>query len=565
MNSFNNFISNQSKNWFSHPKEAEKTAEQPQIVDPQSVKSMTSDELASFANTTISPLNIPQEFSSSPDLLVTQLTPLTPLVGLTGAFTKSLSDAVSPFGDQPKLEDSLEATNHLASTPNAIQNDLSIIDDDFVIIPNLDDQHKLEEVHNQVHRSFLGLNKIRQGEQMHFSTNWKTFIPTARGLDQNAVYGLGRFVTGLTKMVKGQSTDATIEQLETTKVDFMELLWLSKSALQGPQLFRRLVEIGRDLNSAIVGEDGVSGLQGFADWVKNNNKMIIRNKTSVEAGAYIQTEIIQAMKEAVYAELESAHSLLSEKEQKWSSNLDNRMMCEYLCDTQERPDFLPYCPELEYTEAEWKHAMALSLQESLSDPGLLAYYGKFQGGKLLTEANVLRGKWEWYNDIPTSLDEHAPKIVLSAIPKQNQVKLLVEEGVRAIISVTEPYEVNAPGMASPNSWKEENIDQLLVSATDFRSMPMVDLLRIAAFIKRCVDKGDKPLIHCKAGRGRSLAGLMAYLMIFEGFSAAGAMKHVQVYRQQAQLKEKDAKWESMEHLEKLLNGDSKLFIQSQEA
>lgn len=423
------------------------------------------------------------------------------------------------------------------------------------------DKVSTASLHKQLHRSFLGLGRIKVGQETHFTENWNTFIPSTNGIAPSSMYGLGRVVTGATKYMKGRSTDETVRAFEAMQSQFVTLLDRVENELVGLERLHRLVDIGRSLNQAISGEDGKSGLNGYADTVAG--KMINRtlagadSETPIAATTYIKEHLADSMKQRVSEDLLRAFGSLPKEQQQSFGELDLNNIFERLCHTEELPNTLPYCPEAEYTEKEWKWAMELSLQDPLSDPGYVAFYLKFRGGKALTELKVLQGKWKWYDEVPVSKAENAPVVVLSALPRKSDIDQLIQNGVGAIISVTEPFEVHAPEAANPEMWKEKGIDQLMFTATDFVSLPMNDLLRISAFINRCLAEGKKPLIHCKAGRGRSLAGLMSYMMQHaDRMTPEAAQAHVKQYRAQAGLKETDAKWHSVKRLESLLNASN---------
>ncbi len=423
------------------------------------------------------------------------------------------------------------------------------------------DKVSTASLHKHVNRSLLGLKNIKSGQEIHFSENWLTFIPSANGITPNSMVGLAQVVTGTTKYLKGRSTNETVRSIEKMQTQFITLLNRVGNEFGGLERLHRLVDIGRALHQAIGGKDGEGGLTGYANTVtgKEINRTLANanSEMPIAATTYIKEHLVESMKQRISKDLLETFGSLAEELQKSFKELNQDNIFERFCHTEELPDTLPYCPEAEYTEDEWKWAVELSSQNPLCDPGYVDFYLKFRVGKALTELKVWQGDWRWYDEVPISKAENAPTIVLSALPRKCDVDQIIQNGVGAIISVTDLFEAHAPEAATPDMWKEKGIDQLMFTVADFGSLSMNDLLRISAFIKSCLEQGKKPLIHCKAGRGRSLAGLMSYMMQHTDFKTPeAAQEHVQLFRPQAGLKETDPKWNSVKRLHELLNANA---------
>jgi atypical dual specificity phosphatase len=110
-------------------------------------------------------------------------------------------------------------------------------------------------------------------------------------------------------------------------------------------------------------------------------------------------------------------------------------------------------------------------------------------------------------------------IYLGGLPLKNfnHEILLLELGIKAILSVLEDVELNTETFCSSpvtkEYWKEHGISQLHLSVIDFSSISHSDLHQAADFIHQ---HKEGIYIHCKAGRGRSVMSYMAYLMKYEG-------------------------------------------------
>jgi protein-tyrosine phosphatase len=71
---------------------------------------------------------------------------------------------------------------------------------------------------------------------------------------------------------------------------------------------------------------------------------------------------------------------------------------------------------------------------------------------------------------------------------------------------------------------------------------MGDMDLISNIIKAQINSGENVLIHCRAGKGRSVLGVLAYLMNACGKTAEEAEKQIKSHRKQATIdKEKGRK------------------------
>lgn len=136
--------------------------------------------------------------------------------------------------------------------------------------------------------------------------------------------------------------------------------------------------------------------------------------------------------------------------------------------------------------------------------------------------------------------EISPGIVLGALPLKGfyDVDTLIKKyHLKAVVMVVEDYELNTDTFISTpirkQEWLDKGIKVLHLKVKDMTQVSMKDLHKAADFIKK---NKEGVYIHCKAGRGRSVMCLMAYLMKHEGKSYKEALELVTLKRSTASLK-----------------------------
>lgn len=128
----------------------------------------------------------------------------------------------------------------------------------------------------------------------------------------------------------------------------------------------------------------------------------------------------------------------------------------------------------------------------------------------------------WWSAIPGT------KLILGALPLENlghREALLRNASVRAVLSVVEDFETerglfNEP--VSRDAWHRAGVEVLAVRCEDFRPVPAAQLERAVAFLRELCTRYAAVYVHCKAGRGRSAAVVLAYMMRVQGKSFAEA-------------------------------------------
>ncbi|CAO3657932.1 unnamed protein product [Rhizopus stolonifer] len=110
--------------------------------------------------------------------------------------------------------------------------------------------------------------------------------------------------------------------------------------------------------------------------------------------------------------------------------------------------------------------------------------------------------WHWYNRIDENL-------ILGALPTPSQIKSLHrQEKVVAVINLCQEF----PGYE--NVYKELKIEQIRLETPDF-CIPTIETIQYGVQKMMGIEqkiKGASIYLHCKAGRGRSAAIAMCYLL-----------------------------------------------------
>lgn len=119
-------------------------------------------------------------------------------------------------------------------------------------------------------------------------------------------------------------------------------------------------------------------------------------------------------------------------------------------------------------------------------------------------------KWPVFNKITENL-------YLGRLPLKNNNDhiALQKEGIGAVLSVVEKFENHSVGLftdpVTPDDWKALGIEHFQVETPDFYPLTVESFQKAVAFIKAQKATGKKVYVHCKAGRGRSAAVVVADL------------------------------------------------------
>lgn len=112
-------------------------------------------------------------------------------------------------------------------------------------------------------------------------------------------------------------------------------------------------------------------------------------------------------------------------------------------------------------------------------------------------------KQPYFSDVDSGL-------MLGAVPMvcAGHVKALHADGVRAVINLQAEYR----GPTAAYAAMLPPIRQLWIPITDHTEPTVDQLLEAVAFIQEHRARGERVLVHCKGGHGRSAAVVMAWLM-----------------------------------------------------
>ncbi len=105
---------------------------------------------------------------------------------------------------------------------------------------------------------------------------------------------------------------------------------------------------------------------------------------------------------------------------------------------------------------------------------------------------------------------------------ERSVEWVRGKGIRAILSLTET--------PIPSAWLGSEINYLHVSIENHRAPTLSQIQTCVEFISNNVHKGNKTLVHCAAGKGRTGTILAAYLSSRDNISAEIAIEETRAKR-----------------------------------
>lgn len=285
--------------------------------------------------------------------------------------------------------------------------------------------------------------------------------------------------------------------------------------------FRALQEINTSLKTA-MGDDTI-GLRGLLETHKND-KISIQLKQSIE----------QLKKNIEDKALES---------QEWTT-LDNQSLAlqdftkSQFLGTSEK---LEYYPELNYTDKEWEREIVKSANYIIESPDVIKY-STYSTSLVCEQAKIRATGEELWHEI---IEIDGTKLYLGSMPLIggvmgygfNDLTTLSLRGVKAVGSLNEKFETDSAGyLISPvtsKDWKAAGIKQLQIPTPDRKPVPELKLLRAAAWINWNIENKRDVLIHCKQGKTRSMKAVIAYLIVYKGYTADAAYEYVHNKRPQA--------------------------------
>jgi hypothetical protein len=131
--------------------------------------------------------------------------------------------------------------------------------------------------------------------------------------------------------------------------------------------------------------------------------------------------------------------------------------------------------------------------------------------------------WHLFNfRFPALYDRISKEVVVGVAPISFRIvnDLYKKENVRGIVNLCREWQ------GANGYYKQLGISHLVLPTTDF-SLPNEDSCRQAAeFINKHAQRGESVYVHCKAGRGRSVAVAVAYLALYRGMTTRRATDHI---------------------------------------
>ena len=98
-------------------------------------------------------------------------------------------------------------------------------------------------------------------------------------------------------------------------------------------------------------------------------------------------------------------------------------------------------------------------------------------------------------------------------------QLMKKHSIEAICSINESLELTAKTIVghtiTPDDWRHQQIDQLVIEAPDFTPPTFEQLEEGARFIDRYLTDSRRVYCHCKSGKGRSASLVMAYFIRYK--------------------------------------------------
>lgn len=137
----------------------------------------------------------------------------------------------------------------------------------------------------------------------------------------------------------------------------------------------------------------------------------------------------------------------------------------------------------------------------------------------------------WYNRIDDT-------VLLGALPFRSITEELLEENVRAVINMTEPYETQF-WVNTAEEWNSYGVLPVNLSTPDMIAAPSQRNLWIGVrVIEDQWRKGNSVYVHCKAGRTRSTTVVACYLMQRHNWSPEQAVEFIKKKRPHILLRNK---------------------------
>lgn len=172
------------------------------------------------------------------------------------------------------------------------------------------------------------------------------------------------------------------------------------------------------------------------------------------------------------------------------------------------------------------------------DPSLLRKIGIVISAIMRLFCRLFPVQDNW-NEIPAEKIPKGKKLLLGSIPNSLSwdAKTLKKSGVRAVLSLLEPFESEKRSLSRPYSyheWAAHEIIQGEIEAKDHEPLDPEQLSIAADFIHNHLEEGNV-YVHCKGGAGRSNMAIAAYLIKYCDYSVEEAKQLIMKHRKQSTL------------------------------
>lgn len=123
----------------------------------------------------------------------------------------------------------------------------------------------------------------------------------------------------------------------------------------------------------------------------------------------------------------------------------------------------------------------------------------------------------WHYNQPTWWSQITENIILGAIPLRSHLAKLKEQKVSVVLSMVEPFEKMPSLVAHPiesEDWASAGVYNVNLSCVDFGPISLLTLYRGVEELHKASGLKKLCYVHCKAGKGRSAAAVLAYLATY---------------------------------------------------
>lgn len=166
---------------------------------------------------------------------------------------------------------------------------------------------------------------------------------------------------------------------------------------------------------------------------------------------------------------------------------------------------------------------------------------------------------QWWNRIKGT------NITLGAIPLKNRehhiriindtMHLAKAQKKIAVLTLLESFEIYSTGPLSvpvtPEDWKKLGVIQKIIPASDFNPLSQKEIEAAVLFLEEQDKQGIPTYVHCKAGRGRSAAAVICFLMKKYQYTAEKAKE--KVFESRSQINLNKYQWKAIKTYEVSLN------------